>query len=194
MRQRVSITVAVLTLLAMSAGSAPTAAQDEEEYRESYRGTLVAIGGEFAGRTETFTLTLTGRTPPQQAKLYVDLLRRSGQNGLLRRLRDRDLGRFALTGRTGLPVNFAYQQRTPEGRRLIVLFERWMQICEMRQGLRSRNYPFSYLELSLDENGSGGGTMIGAARVYFEREDPSTLTVENYGTYPLRVMNVERER
>lgn len=103
------------------------------------------------------------------------------------------MGRFAVTGHTGLPVNFAYVSDTGDGRRITVLFERWIEPFELRRGMRSQFYPFSYLELSLDRDGRGGGIFIGAAKVSFDREEPTTLNVENFSTYPLRVVNVERK-
>ena len=48
--------------------------------------------------------------------------------------------------------------------------------------------------MSVDKNGNGTGTLIGAAKLYFEKDDPATLNVENFATYPLRVVNVRMER
>jgi hypothetical protein len=175
------------------AAGAP-APQDDEGRRETITGSLMGIGGDVGGRTTNFTLTLTGRTGRAQAQRYVSLLRRQGQEALRRQLAGRDLGRFSTTGSVGLPVNFVYEQPVPEGRRLIVLFERWLQPFELRYGTRSRDYPFGYMEISIDRSGRGSGTLIGAARVYFERNDPTTLTVENFSTYPVRVVNVEVRR
>ena len=184
-----------LPVAAVPAAAAPPALQqDEEEIREFYTGTLVGLGGAFAGRTSTFTLTLTGHTPRSQAERYVGLLRKDGQQALMRQLEGKEVGRFALTGQVGRTVNFAYVQHTPEGTRLMILFERWLQPFEVRYGTRSQNYPFSYLELSIDRDGKGGGTFIGAAKVYFEKDDPATLNVENFSTYPLRAVNVALER
>ncbi len=174
-----------------TAGARP---QDEEEIREVYTGSLVGLGGAIAGRTATFTLTLTGRSTRDQASRYVELLRTKGQDALRKQLDGRDVGRFALTGRAGQTVNFAYEQQTPEGRRVIAVWERWLQPFELRYGSRSQDYPFTYLEISIDKNGKGTGTLIGAAKLFFEDDDPSTLTVENFATYPIRVVNVRQER
>lgn len=180
-----------LPALQPSVGAQP---QDEEEIREVYSGTLVGLGGTVGGRTATFTLNLTGRSTRDQALRYAELLRTKGQDALRKQLDGRDVGRFSLTGRAGQTVNFAYEQQTPEGRRVIAVWERWLQPFELRYGSRSQDYPFTYLEISIDRNGKGTGTLIGAAKLYFEKDDPSQLTVENFATYPIRVVNVRLER
>jgi hypothetical protein len=173
---------------------AGTRGQDEQEYRETFTGTLVGIGGAAGGRTATFTLRLNATTSRTAATRYIELLRSKGQKALLDQLRGSDVGTFSVTGQTGRTVNFAFIQSTPEGRRVIILFERWLQLFELRYGTRSEDYPFTYMEFSIDGKGKGGGTFIGAAKVYFDKDDPSTLTVENFATYPLRVVNVEAKR
>ena len=47
--------------------------------------------------------------------------------------------------------------------------------------------------ITVDRAGKGSGIMIGAAKVFIDDDDPDTLTVENFGTYPLRLVNVELE-
>jgi hypothetical protein len=185
--------IVCVAMLAAAPGGR-VAAQDEQEYRETFTGTLVGIGGSAGGRTASFTLRLTASTSSAAAGRYAHLLKSKGQEALLDQLRGKDVGTFSVEGQTGRDVNFAFVQSTPEGRRVIVLFERWMQLFERRNGTRSEDYPFTYMEFSLDQKGKGTGTFIGAAKVYFDKDDPNTLTVENFATYPLRVVNVESHR
>ena len=168
--------------------------QDEEISREVYTGALIVTGGPQSGRTATFKLVLTGRTGRQQVQRYASLLRTQGQSALLTQLEDRDVGTFSVEGQPARTVNFAYMQDGPRGRKLLVLFERWLRVSEIRGAMRSQSYPFTYLELNLDDQGRGSGSYIGAAKVYFRRDDPDTLTVENFGTQPFRVVNVVRDR
>jgi hypothetical protein len=190
-----TVSLAICILTALAAAPVPASnlgqSQDEEGRKDVYTGALLGIGGALAGKSATFTLTLTGRVSRTAMLRYAELLRTKGQSALLKQLEDRDLGIFALEGQVGQRVNFAYEQAAPEGRRLTVLFERWLQLFEVRYGTRSQDYPFTFLELSIDNSGKGHGTLIGAAKVYFEKDDPGTLNVENFGTYPVRVVNVE---
>ena len=193
--------IVLLGVLAAFVGSAPAGRvlaappqKDSHEFRETYTGTLVGIGGGAGGRTANFTLRLNASVSPDVVQRYAELLRSKGQDALLDQLRDKDVGTFSVTGQTGRTVNFAFIQNTGEGRRVIVIFERWLQLFEIRNGTRSENYPFTYLEFSIDEKGKGNGTFIGAAKVYFDKDDPNTLNVENFATYPLRVVNVTAKR
>lgn len=198
MRRRIFVALSACALIfgltpAVSrAAGAP--AQDNQEYKETYTGTLVGIGGAAGGRTATFTLRLNGTTSPQAVARYADLLRSKGQQALLDQLHDNDVGTFSVTGQTGRRVNFAYVQDTPQGKRVIILFERWLQFFELRNNTRSENYPFSYMEFSINGKEGGSGTFIGAAKVYFDKDDAGTLNVENFATYPLRVVEVEARR
>jgi hypothetical protein len=198
-RRSLVVAAALCVVAALTAIPSPATVrepqQDVESIKEVYTGTLMGIGGAASGRTIGFTLTLNGRVSRSATLRYVALLKEKGQDALLKQLDGRDLGSFAVTGRTGRTVNFAYERSTPEGRQLIVVFERWIELFEVRYGLRSQNYPFSYLEISFDNDGDKGqGTFIGAARLYFDDDTPDTLTVENFATYPLRVVDVERQK
>ena len=62
---------------------------------------------------------------------------------------------------------------------------------ELRYGTRSQDYPFTYIELFINDNGKGEGSLIGLAKVYFDKKNSNTLEIENFGTYPAKLMGVE---
>jgi hypothetical protein len=158
--------------------------------RESYTGTMVGIGGRRTV-TRTFSLTINGRTPDAEVARDVAILAEGGQDSLLRAIRDRDLGRFSLGGQLGRQLNFVTQRTLANGdRKLMILFERWMDIYELRYGTRSTDYPFGYIELIVDRNGRGEGSFVPAARVRFI--GGSQVEVENFGIYPARLYGVRR--
>jgi hypothetical protein len=76
------------------------------------------------------------------------------------------------------------------GRRITILFERWLNLFEVRYGTRSEDYPFTYAEIYLDAQGKGEGTLIPAARIRFEK-DNQTVEIENFGMYPARLAGVQ---
>jgi hypothetical protein len=187
------LSMAIVAMAPMAPVSATaTPAQDVESIREVYTGTAVGMGS-LSGRSAPFTLVLTGRTPQGQVVRYFELLRSKGQTGLQAQLEGKDLGRFSFAGQVGRTVNFVQVRNSGEGKRLIILFERWLEPFEVRFATRSQNYPFTYIELTMSNSGKGSGQMIGAAKVFVDDDDPDTLTVENFGTYPLRLLNVEME-
>jgi hypothetical protein len=186
------IVIAVsLPSIARSRGDDKSREKEKASSREVYTGTAVAIGGQFGGRSVPFTLEITGHTSDEEAQQDLQTLQAQGQDALMKAIGKQKLGFFSFEGQVGRDLNFVQETDTEDGRKIVVLFERWLKMFEVRNGTRSEDYPFTYLELYVDNNGKGEGSLIGAARVYMDKRHPGTLDVENFGTYPARLMGVE---
>jgi hypothetical protein len=160
--------------------------------KEEYTGTVVGVGGRMGGVSRPFTLTIEDRTSASEAGRAIATLAEGGQDALLKELQGKKLGRFSLDGQLGHDLNFVNETRTANGsRRITILFERWMNLFELRSGARSEDYPFTYIELILDASGKGEGTLIPAARIYFDKKHENEVDVENFGIYPARLAGVE---
>ncbi|MEJ7713560.1 MAG: hypothetical protein WKF84_27870 [Pyrinomonadaceae bacterium] len=90
----------------------------------------------------------------------------------------------------GRDINVVRIRRTETGRRITILFERWLNLFEVRYGTRSEDYPFTYAELFIDAQGKGQGTLIPAARIRFDKDD-QTVEIENFGIYPARLAGIQ---
>jgi hypothetical protein len=158
---------------------------------EVYTGTIVGVGGRLGGVTRSFTLTLNGHTADAAAERAVATLAEGGQDRLLSEIRNNNLGRFSIAGQVGRQVNFVIEEKMQNGgRKITILFERWLNLYEVRYGSRSTDYPLSYVELIVDRNGRGQGTFIPAARVRFNKKNE--VEVENFGIYPARLSGVRQ--
>jgi hypothetical protein len=186
-----ALLIRVLALLmAIVFSSLCLAAITSAQSRETYTGTMVGVGGRLGGVSRPFTLTIEGHTPDSDVSRGVAILAEGGQDALLSAVRDRRLGRFSFTGQVGRELNFVTETALPNGdRKIMVLFERWMNLYELRAGARSTDYPFSYVELIVDRSGRGQGTFIPAARIRFK---DNLVEVENFGIYPARLFGVRR--
>ena len=159
--------------------------------QEVYTGTIVGVGGRLGGVSVPFTLTLNGHTNDRAAERAIAVLAEGGQDRLLSEIHDNNLGRFSIGGQVGREVNFVVEDTMSNGeRKIMILFERWLNLYEVRYGARSTDYPFSYVELIVDRNGHGQGTFIPAARVRFNKKNE--VEVENFGIYPARLSGVRR--
>ena len=159
--------------------------------QEVYTGTIVGVGGRLGSVSRPFTLTLNGHTADGAAERAVAVLAEGGQDRLLSEIRNNDLGRFSISGQLGRPVNFVVEEKLSNGdRKITILFERWLNLYEVRYGSRSADYPLSYVELIIDRNGHGQGTFIPAARVRFNKKNE--VEVENFGIYPARLSGVRQ--
>jgi len=157
---------------------------------ETYTGTMVGVGGRLGGVSRPFTLTIDRQTPDADVSQAVAILAEGGQDALLDNVRDKRLGRFSVGGQVGRELNFVTETTLPNGdRKIMIIFERWMDLYELRAGARSTDYPFGYVELILDRDGRGTGTFIPAARIRFK---DNQVEVENFGIYPARLYGVRR--
>ena len=159
--------------------------------KEVYTGTVAAIGGQFAGASRPFTLEITGFTPSEEAQHDFDILRAQGQDDFIKAISHKKFGYFSLDGQTGRDLRFVQESQTEKGRKITILFERWLRMFEVKYGTRSQDYPFTYIELFVNDNGKGGGSVVGLAKVSIDKKNPNTLDVENYGTYAAKLMGVE---
>ena len=166
------------------------------QQRETFTGTVLFYGSGLNTRTTTrqFTLTINGRTSEQQAQRFLGVLRERGQDALLRTIDDNNLGRFSVGANVGVPINVVWEKVENGQRRIFIVFERWMQFAELRYGYRSQDYPFGYMELVIDERtGKGEGTYFAAARIRWDDDDGrQQVEVENFATFPARLMGVRR--
>jgi hypothetical protein len=190
--------VAVIALL-----PPPSEAQNRSKGgtgKEVYTGTIFyfpgpTVGGPGRSRatTRTFTLTLNCTTPRAEINRMVGTLKSDGQDGLLRSIGRERCGVIQLGPNVGRDINVVSVTTTEEGeRKIIMLFERWLEFFEVRYGTRSRDYPFTYVELFVTDKGRLEGTMIPAAKVRFIGE--SQIEVENFAAYPARMTGTQRDR
>lgn len=166
--------------------------------QETYTGTVISYGSGFNTRTvtTTFTLNITGQTSNQRAQALLNILQEDGQDALQRAIDNDDLGRFSVGANVGVPINVVRETVVDGKRRIFIVFERWTRFAELRGGYRSLDYPFGVIELFIDERtGKGEGTYIAAARIDFdfdEKKQQYQVEIENFATYPARLLGVTR--
>ena len=165
--------------------------QGSRPAKEVYTGAAVVVGGQFGGASRPFTLEITGYTPDEEVQQDFQVLRTQGQDDFMKAIKNKKLGFFAFEGQVGRDLNFILETQTENGRKITILFERWLQMFELRYGTRSQDYPFAYIELFINDNGKGEGSLIGLAKVSFDKKNPNNLDIENFGTYPAKLMGVE---
>jgi hypothetical protein len=181
---------------ALFVGVAPCEAA-QHTAQEVYTGTIVWIGGTWTGqmRTATFTLTIDGYTSDKEYDALLSALKEGDQAGLLKAMSKNNEGNFAVTGYVGRVLGIVRVREEEGKRRLFIIFQRWLRMAEVRNGYRSENYPFGVIELVVNPDGKGEGTYIAAAQITW-RTDKKTghqhLNIEDFATYPARLMGVER--
>ena len=155
---------------------------------EYITGVIIPVGGRFMGRTRSFTITVSGYTTKKEAAQMTEALQSGGQDSLLTLFGKMDKGRLAVGPHVGIPISTIIEQPTETGTKLTILYRRTVRFFELRYGTRSEDYRFGYIELFLDRNGKGEGTMIPAAQLSVSKE--GTLKVDEFGEFPARLISV----
>ena len=97
-------------------------------------------------------------------------------------------GRIQIGNNVGVTANAIFETDQGDGRtKITVLYERNLRFAELRFGSRSENYRFGYAELFVGR-GENEGMLIPAALVRLR--DGNTWEVEDFGTYPARLMGL----
>jgi hypothetical protein len=159
--------------------------------REVYRGTIFYIGGPRTF-TDFFTLTIDSYTPDAEVQRLTGVLGREGQDDFWRTVTKEKRGSIQIGSRLARDINAVWVSQTDEGRKISALAERWMQFGEIRRGGRSVDYPFTYIELWVQQDGDVEGSLFPAARL--RSKGNNTIEVENFGIYPARLTNVKQRR
>jgi len=193
-RTVLNLTIVVATMLLLTGG---IVAQEKKKskFQEVYTGTIYSMNG--GGRSTGFNLSISDYTSDEEVQRYLAMLAEGDQDNVLKGTRDLELGRLSATGQTGRNLIVVRKSQMPDGKiRIAVAFECWQTMREVRGGYRSQDYPFGLMEIILDANGKkGSGTFIAACKIDLKRDKKTgkyQLEIENFGTYPHKVMGVMR--
>jgi hypothetical protein len=159
---------------------------------ESFRGHVVDMSGGRRASSAHFTLHIEEFADSEEIRGLVSVLAEGGQDDLEKALRDLDRGWIRVGASLGYPISVARSIETEDGRMIRVVTDRPIQMFEVMRGLRSVDYPFGLIEITLGKDGKGEGRLIAAAQVEFSKE--GAVEVTSLGTQPFRLMKVRPEK
>jgi len=160
---------------------------------EQYAATAFITSGPAQGKSVGVTIYINSYTTDQEVQNFLDILKTKGQGGLEAAFdKTKERGRIAIIGTTGNDISFI-RSRNAETKRIIhMATNRTISFPELWASPRSRDYKFGIIELRLDANGNGEGTLLYATKIKFNKK--GDLELENYGQTPIRLANVRREK
>jgi len=184
---RVSRVAAVL-LFAVALAGVAAAVPDQTL---SYQGWLV---DPFSRLPRTASLAVTIRidrlTSDDDAKRLADLVSARGPRALGPALEELEVGRLSIGDRYMMPISYARRVRHDDGEHLILIAQRAISFREIFRSSRSKDYPYTAIELDLDETGRGSGELIAAAR-FLPRQD-GTVDIDTLQFIAARLMSVRQ--
>jgi hypothetical protein len=188
-RSALAVVLLGLTLAGAQAG-APSAAdaQAAATAGETFTGNLVSLLG-GANTATRFELKLE-RYATQDEIDQLGALADRRQLALQEVLWESEMGYIRVGSELGYPVGLAFVVPGEGGRRTVyAVIDRPIQLYEIWRGLRSRDYPFSVVELELDADGTGEGRLYAVSRVHF---GTGRVVIEDLQPQPFRILEVRR--
>ena len=179
--------LAAVTMVLPQSGLAQTTAE------EHFSAILTNISNVGPTGLTPVDIRITRWTPDDANERLLKSLRDDGQDAFLRELlNQKPVG--SIQTPTSLRYEFFYARWAPldgGGRRIMLITDRPMQIWERLQASRSRDYPFTVVELRLDKEGNGTGTL---AQLVQLRMSGDIFGIENLATGPMKLSEVKKKK
>ncbi len=153
---------------------------------EKFSGILMSTGA--VGGLVQFRLQIEEYTTNAERQGYMDILRNQGWEELRDTLIDVRKGRFIPASQRGHDIAFARSVPHATGRIIRIVTARPLNVFDVRGSVRNREYPFGIVELRLDEEGNGSGSVFAAAHLEFN--DEGQLAIESYGNPPFSITSI----
>jgi hypothetical protein len=96
---------------------------------------------------------------------------------------------------TSLAWDLRYAQRTrgeDGGERVTLITDRPIAFWETANQTRTLDYPFTVIEMRLNNDGEGKGMLSVATKIFVDKN--GQVTLENWGTQPVQLTQVKAEK
>jgi len=181
----VAVSGCILMIPYLALPSSAGSPRPREKVTKEYFQAVVA--GQVIG--PDVTIIIEGYTTREDAQLLVEASRSSDRGALQKALSKMNKGRFRFGVGSGNPLRIVQSVPTEKGRKITVVADRDRDWFEAPGSLeRIADYPYTFAELDLDENGKGTGVLMPFARVRFA--DNGLLKIDNYSVAPWRLVSV----
>jgi hypothetical protein len=182
---RTGIFTAVLVACIAVAGST----QDKGPV-EAYSGVAVGTGGGAGGKTAQFDFRITQYTTDEEVQKFAQLVKEQGTDALRRALEKEDKGRINVVGSTGNQIAVARKRQQGSDTIITIVTARIMPFTELYNNGRSTDYPFGFLQVTLNDKGEGTGKIMVAAKIKFNKKKGQS-EIESYGNQYIKAVNIK---
>jgi hypothetical protein len=147
------------------------------------------------GRSGTVEIVVNRWATDAERQKLVETALEKGSDKLLDTLQHMPrVGYIRTPDSIGWDLHYAYHSPLPDGgERVVIATDRPISFWEATNQPRSIDYPFTVIEMHVNANGEGEGKMSIATKISADK-DNKIITLENYGTQPVLLENVRRER
>ena len=188
MRRLVALAVVGAFLLAGS-----VLAQAPAEKPKPVRFTAFAVNLGSGPHAGTVDIVLERLSSDQERATLIAAFEEKGQDGLLKALQKVKprVGYIRTPNSLGYDLQYAFRFVNADGSsRIVISTDRWIGYWEARNQARTMDYPFTFIEMRLDKDGSGEGRMAVGTKIS-RSKDGKTVELENYGISPVALKNIQ---
>ena len=174
---------------ASTQSAGPAGASTDELLTANYTN----IGNVGAAGATPVNIRITGWTSDAEHERLMAVLAQKQTEGFVRELRQlKQVGSIGAPQELAYPLLYARQSRTKEGgRRITLASDRPMSFAERVGSSVSRDYPLTWIDITLDANNEGTGTMVLAARL---RISGDVLGIEDLSSQSAKLGDVKKVR
>lgn len=180
---RIALFVSLLSLCVF-----PAFAQDQGP-TDAYSGVAMGTGGTVGGKSIQFDFRVTQYTTDEEVQNFAQLVKDKGTDALRRALEKEDKGRISPVGSTGNQIAVARKRQQGENTIITIVTARNMPFLELYNSGRSTNYPFGFLQVTVNAKGEGTGQIMAAAKIRFDKKS-GKYEIESFGNQYIKALNI----
>jgi len=160
---------------------------------ERFTANAISTSPEYGTGQSLVDITINRWLPDSERQRLVTVLQTKGPNELLKALqKNKPVGRIRTPDSLGYDLRYAQQTPLPEGGRMIVIAtDRPIGFWEATERPRSIDYPFTVIQMKLDREGNGSGTISYATRIV--AHENNVIELEDFATQPIMLNNIKAE-
>lgn len=181
---RIVVVVACLFVCVSLVGIA-----QDKTFPEAYSGVAIGTGGSVGGKSIQFDFRITRFTTDEEVQNFAQLVKEKGTDALRRALEKEDKGRINAVGSTGNQIAVARKRQHGTDTIITVVTARTMPFIELYNNGRTTDYPFGFLQVTLNDKGEGAGKIMAAAKIRFDKKK-ERYEIESYGNQYIKATNV----
>lgn len=184
-----NIATAALTVLLLSGSLA--AVQQQAGEPEDISATVIA-NNELASGLGTVQIRINRWSTDADRTRLITVLRESGPQALLKELQKMpSVGTIRTPNSVGYDLHYARQTPVGDGRRVVIATDRPISYAEATYQGRTLDYPFTLIQMQLDSQGKGTGTMSYATKIV---ANDDMIELEDLASAPFRLTNIEAKK
>ena len=167
----------------------PLFCQEAETKPEAYSGTAIGTGGAASAKSIGFTFRVNRYASDEEVDQLASLLKEKGPDALRGAMEKLDAGRLNPTGSVGNTIAVARKRQAGSDTIVTIVTARVMPFVELYRGGRTRDYPFGFLQVKLNDKGEGAGQIMVAAKIRFDKKK-GHYEIESYGNQYIKAVSV----